>query len=256
MLRLCVLLLLAGCAHTPPTPRADVVSLMLRHVKADGPNHRHMLRLARLVPSFSKAEGASPIIVEAAVLLHDATKEDGSGTPYERFCTHHQQGAVLAKSDLPSLGYSAEDSARVAEAIEQHMGPCGEKRFMTSFCKREYPSPTTPEARVLFDLDMLDLMTVDGVVKVVTLRQRNAEFAKEPVKDSALTGADSAWKSVTDARQVLVTKTGQACGDAVQAHTKAFLDGVDFAVATTVEAFEVSAKTYLSTHPLPACVTP
>lgn len=256
MLRLCVLLLLAGCAHTPPTPRAGVVSLMLRHVKADGPNHRHMLRLVRLVPSFSKAEGAAPLIVEAAVLLHDATKEDGTGTPYERFCTHHQQGAALAKADLPSLGYSAEDSARVGEAIEQHMGPCGEKRFMTSFCKREYPSPTTPEARVLFDLDMLDLMTVDGVVKVVTLRQRNAEFAKEPVKDSALTGADSALKSVTDARQVLVTKTGQACGDAVQAHTKAFLDGVDFAVATTVEAFEVSAKTYLSTHPLPACVTP
>lgn len=229
---------------------------MLRHVKADGPNHRHMLRLARLVPSFSKSEGASPVIVEAAVLLHDVTKEDGSGTPYERFCTHHQQGAALAKTELPALGYSVDDSARVAEAIEQHMGPCGENRFMTSFCKRDYPSPTTPEARVLFDLDMLDLMTVDGVVKVVTLRQRNAEFAKEPVKDSALTGADSAWKSVTDARAVLVTKTGQACGDAVQAHTKAFLDGVDFAVATTVEAFEASAKTYLSTHPLPSCVTP
>ncbi len=256
MLRFGVFLLLVGCAHSPPAPRADVVSLMLRHVKADGPNHRHMLRLARLVPAFSKAEGASSGIVEAAVLLHDATKEDGSGTPYERFCTHHEQGAALAKAELPALGYASADVARVAEAIEQHMGPCGEKRFMTSFCKREYPSPTTPEARVLFDLDMLDLMTVDGVVKVVTLRQRNAEFAKEPVKDSALTGADSAWKSVTDARQVLVTKTGQACGDAVQAHTKAFLDGVDFAVATTVEAFEVSAKTYLSTHPLPACVTP
>lgn len=256
MLRFGVFLLLVGCAHSPPAPRADVVSLMLRHVKADGPNHRHMLRLARLVPAFSKAEGASPAIVEAAVLLHDATKEDGSGTPYERFCTHHEQGAALATRELPSLGYSTADSARVAEAIEQHMGPCGEKRFMTSFCKREYPAPSTAEARVLFDLDMLDLMTVDGVVKVVTLRQRNAEFAKEPVKDSALTGADSAWKSVTDARAVLVTKTGQACGDAVQAHTKAFLDGVDFAAATTVESFEASAKTFLSAHPLPACVTP
>ena len=59
---------------------------------------------------------------------------------------------------------------------------------------------------MLFDLDMLDLMTVDGVVKVVELRQKNPEFERaaferEPLKDSALTGRDSAWKSVNDGRR-------------------------------------------------------
>lgn len=256
------LLLSSACAHAPRSARDDVTAVMLRHVRTDGPNHRHMLRLAQLAPVFCKAEGADVRIVEAAALLHDATKEDGAGPPYERFCTHHQQGAALAKAELPRLGFSPDEVARVAEAIEQHMGPLGQNggagapRFMTGFCKRDFPTPTSVDARVLFDLDMLDLMTVQGVVKVVTLRQRNAEFEREPLKDSALTGRDSAWKSVVDARAVLLTATGQACGAAVEAHTRSFLDAVDFERVTTVEAFEAFATLFMNRQPPPGCVRP
>jgi hypothetical protein len=262
-MRSCLLLLaLSSCAHVPTTPPQGLVDVMSKHVRRDGPNHLHMLRLARLAPRLTKAEGVSARIVEAAVLLHDATKEDGAGTAFERFCTHHEQGAALALAELPGLGYGADEVEAVASAISQHMGPLGENpdfhapRFMTGFCKREFPTPLSPEAKVVFDLDMLDLMTVDGVVKVVTLRQRNAEFAKEPLQASALTGADSAWKSVVDARQVLLTRTGQACGAAVEAHSRAFLDSLDFGAVTTVEAFTAAAKAYLSRRPLPECVSP
>jgi hypothetical protein len=255
--------LVASCAHVAPsTPRADLVALMERHVTPGGVNHQHMLRLARLVPRFSASEGATARVVEAAVLLHDATKESGEGSPFERFCTHGEQAAALARRELPALRYSPAEVEAVARAISEHMGPLGENaeynrpRFMSGFCRRDFPTPSSPEARVLFDLDMLDLMTVDGVVKVVTLRQKNAEFAKESLEASASTGADSALKSVVDARQVLSTKTGQACGAAVEAHTRAFLARVDFRTTTTVEAFTTAARAYLAGAPLPECLTP
>lgn len=256
------LLLASGCAHVAARPPSALESLLLEWVARDGVNHRHMLRLAHLAPRFVEAEGASLRIVEAAVLLHDATKERGTGTPHERFCSHGEQAAALVRERLPALGYSPDETSRVAQAIEEHMGPLGETgafetpRFMTGFCRRAFATPSSPEARVVFDLDMLDLMTVDGVVKVVTLRQRNPEFAKEPLRDSALTGASSAWKSVVDAGQVLSTKAGQRCGASVEQHTRAFLDQVDFASVQTVEAFEAAAKTFLSRRPLPECVRP
>jgi len=262
MWRWAMVVLLVSCAHAPVSPQPRVVEVMLQHVKRDGPNHRHMLRLAKLSARLAKAEGADARLVEAAALLHDAAKEDGQGAPFERFCTHHLQAAALARQSLPGLGFSADETARVAAAIEQHMGPLGDNeelhvpRFMSGFCKREFPRPATVEAKVLFDLDMLDLMTVEGVVKVVTSRQRNSEFAKESLRDSALTGADSSWKSVVDARQVLLTPTGQRCGDEVQRHTRAFLGQVPFETVTTVEAFEQAAHAWLTSHALPACVAP
>lgn len=259
--RCLVLLLIVGCVHAPAGQGPSVREVMYQHVRPDGPNARHMERLAHLVPRFAGPEGASIEVVEAAALLHDATKEDGAGTGFERFCTHHQQAAALARNAL-KYTFSPGVVDRIAQAIEQHMGPLGDNpdfsapRFMTGFCKREFPTPTSIEAKVLFDLDMLDLMTVDGVVKVVTLRQRNAEFARESVRASATTGTDSAWKSVVDARQVLLTTTGRACGNAVKEHTRAFLDSVDFDTVTTVEAFDATAARWLGRNPLPPCVRP
>ena len=255
------LLALAACAHAPATP-GDVTPAMLRRVRAEGPNASHMRRLAALAPRLALAEGADPRLVVAAALLHDATKEDGEGTPFERFCTHGQQGAANARAVLPGLGYDARETQVVALAIEQHMGPCGVSasrgttRFMTAFCGRDFPAPASPEAQVLFDLDMLDLMTVNGVAKVVELRQRGAEFGREPVRDSAERGPDSAWKSVLDAGETLRTPTGRACGAALTAHTRAFLDQVDFGRVATVESFQAAVAAWLAARPLPACFTP
>ncbi len=243
-----------------PADAQRVVDRCVTRVKKGGPNQLHMRRLYFAAEPLAEAGQADLHVVRAAALLHDATKEDGKGEPHERFCGHGQEGAAWAAEVLAGLGKSERFSARVAAAIAEHMGPCGHNpawgadRFMTKFCAREYPRPSTPEARVLYDLDMLDLMTVEGVVKVVELRQKNPEFGREPLQDSALTGQDSAWKSVNDADQTLLTPLAQACGRSLKEHSKHFLDGIDWAQVKDVPAFKAAASEFLQKSPHPQCL--
>lgn len=237
-----------------------ITAALLKRVKAGGTNHLHSRRLFYYAPPFAKAEGTDPDLVQMAALLHDSTKEDGQGEPKERFCTHGAQGAAYTQEVLLGLGKSKELAQAAALAVEEHMGPCGfnwsffSKRFMTKFCARQYPKPKSAAARVLYDIDMLDLMTVDGVVKVVELRQKNPEFEKEPLKDSAISGPDSAWKSVIDARQTLLTQAAAECGNRLVLHTQGFVDGVDFEKVKDVDAFKRAAQDYLASKPLPDCL--
>jgi hypothetical protein len=243
-----------------PADAQRVLEKTLVHLKKGGPNQLHMRRLYFAAEPFAKAADADVHVVRTAALMHDVTKEDGKGEPKERFCTHGEAGGAWATEVLPDLGKSEVFTRRVREAIAQHMGPCGhndawgDDRFMTKFCARAYPTPATAEARVLYDLDMLDLMTVDGVVKVVELRQKNPEFEKEPLKDSALTGRDSAWKSVNDAQQTLLTAAAQACGATLVGHTKRFLDGVDWERVKDVPAFKAAAEAFLQKSARPGCL--
>jgi hypothetical protein len=92
------------------------------------------------------------------------------------------------------------------------------------------------------------------VVKVVELRQQNPEFEKEPIKDSVVSGPDSAWKSVVDAKQTLMTPTAKDCGGTLTDHTERFVQGVDYEKVKDVPALKATAATYLSEHPLPACL--
>jgi hypothetical protein len=243
-----------------PADIEKIYAALLSRVKSGGPNHLHSRRLFHYAPPFAKAAGANLDVVQAAALLHDSTKEDGSGEPKERFCTHGDQGAAYTQQVLEGLGKSKGLALATSQAVSEHMGPCGfnwsffSKRFMSKFCDRKYDKPKSAEARVLYDIDMLDLMTVDGVVKVVELRQTNPEFEKEPLKDSAISGADSAWKSVVDARQTLLTDAAGACGDKLTLHTQQFVDGVDFERVKDVDAFKRAAAEYLAARPLPDCL--
>jgi hypothetical protein len=258
-----------GTAFRPtPIPREPLTSAesqrlyeaMLARVKRGGPNHLHMRRLSYYAPAFAEAEGASVGALQAAALLHDATKEDGEGEPKERFCTHGEQGAKYAARSLGAISRGEAFNQRVAAAVLEHMGPCGHNpelgadRFMTKFCQRAYPEPRSAEARVLYDIDMLDLMTVDGIVKVVELRQKNPEFGRETIEQSARTGPDSAWKSVVDAHQTLLTSAAKKCGGTLRAHSQAFLDGVDFTRVKDLGTFKAEARRYLETKPLPSCL--
>jgi hypothetical protein len=243
-----------------PAETRKVYAALLRRAAAGGPNHLHSRRLYFYAPPFAEAAGANVDIVRAAALLHDSTKEDGDGEPKERFCTHGDQGAEYTASVLRELGKSEAFTARASSAVREHMGPCGfnwrwaSRRFMSKFCKRSFPTPASAEAEVLYDVDMLDLMTVDGVVKVAELRQKNPEFEKEPLEASVRTGPDSAWKSVVDARQTLITGSARACGGDLASHTKAFVDGLDFAVVTDIPALKRAAATYLGAKPFPSCL--
>jgi putative nucleotidyltransferase with HDIG domain len=243
-----------------PAETKQIYAALLGRVKAGGPNHLHSRRLYHYAPVLAKAAGANADAVRAAALLHDATKETGEGEPKARFCTHGEQGAELTQKTLEALGKSKAFTALASAAVREHMGPCGfnwsffSKRFMSKFCARTYPKPESLEAKVLYDIDMLDLMTVDGVVKVVELRQQNPEFEKEPLKDSVVSGPDSAWKSVVDAKQTLITDYAQECGRTLATHTERFVDGVDFDKVKDVTAFKTAAAAYLAQSPLPSCL--
>ncbi len=268
LLLLVVLIAWALFGALRPSPgeeltRADtekVYAALLSHVARGGPNHLHSRRLYHYAEPFAKAAGADLHVVRAAALLHDATKEDGAGEPKERFCTHGEQGAELARSVLTGIGKSPRFADSAAAAVREHMGPCGfnwshlSRRFMSKFCARRFPKPESPESSVLYDIDMLDLMTVDGVVKVAELRQTNPEFEKEPLRDSVKAGPDSAWKSVIDAKQTLLTEKAKACGSDLAAHTEAFVDGLDFEKVTDVPALKRAAATYLADRPFPSCL--
>jgi hypothetical protein len=236
---------------------------LLRRVERNGPNHLHSRRLYFYGRRFAEAAGADPAVVRAAAILHDATKEKGVADPKERFCTHGETGAGYAREVVAGLGKSERFAGRVADAIAEHMGPCGvnwrvgRPRFMSKFCADvAFPAPATPEAAVLYDVDMLDLMSLDGVVKVVTFRQTNPEFGPEPIQDSALTGEDSAWKSVLDGGQTLGTDAARACGIDVTRHSEAFLRSIDWNEVQTLEQFLSAAVQYRQEHPLPECLPP
>jgi len=243
-----------------PAEIEKIHAALLRRVEEGGPNHLHSRRLFHYAPPFAKARAANVDVVRAAALLHDATKEDGEGSPKERFCTHGEQGADFAKSVLDGLGKSERFSTLAASAVREHMGPCGfnwrwlSRRFMSKFCGRRFPKPSSPEAEVLYDIDMLDLMTVDGVVKVAELRQKNPEFEEESLEDSVKSGPDSAWKSVVDARQTLITEMAVRCGGDLASHTESFVQGLDFRRVTDVPALKKAAADYLRAHPLPSCL--
>jgi len=67
-------------------------------------------------------------------------------------------------------------------------------------------------------------------------------------------GPDSAWKSVIDARQTLRTALAMTCGDDLVDYTRAFIDGLDFAVVRDVPALERAAAGFLTERPLPSCL--
>jgi hypothetical protein len=107
---------------------------------------------------------------------------------------------------------------------------------------------------VLYDVDMLDLMTVDGMLKVVTNRQKNPEFGKETIEQSAKSGRDSAWRSVVEAGQTLKTKSARECGAELREHSDEFLDSVDWARVKDLDAFAAAVRDFKQRTPLPECL--
>lgn len=255
--------------YTPPAPPDSLAieelrrihETLLRHVERGGPNHLHSRRLFYYAERFARDAGASVDAVRAAALLHDATKEKGRTDPMERFCHHGDDGASLASETLRSLGKSQAFADHVSNAVREHMGPTGfspgalRRRFMSRFCSGyRFPGPWSREAKVLYDVDMLDLMTVDGMLKVVTNRQKNPEFDEETIEQSARSGRDSAWRSVVEADQTLKTKSARQCGADLREHSDEFLDSVDWTRTKDLDAFATAVREFKQRTPLPECL--
>jgi uncharacterized protein len=122
----------------------------------------HVERVYHMAERLALAEGADLEIVRAAALLHDT----GETTPgSEERSSHHFAAADFAAQVLGSEGWPAERIAAVQHCIRAH-------RFRDN---RE--PPATPEAKVLFDADKLDVLGAIGVARAVAY----ATQAGEPV---------------------------------------------------------------------------
>ena len=110
----------------------------------------HVLRVLALADRIGAAEGADPVILRTAVLLHDI----GRPEEMETGRCHAEAGAEKARRilcDWPSNAVEA-----VATAIATH-------RF------RNNAPPRTLEARILFDADKLDSIGAIGVARAYAI---------------------------------------------------------------------------------------
>ena len=122
----------------------------------------HVLRVYRMAERLAAAEGADLEIVRAAALLHDT----GETTPgAEERSSHHFAAADFAAQVLQAEGWPTERIAAVQHCIRAH-------RF-----RDNRQPPATPEAKVLFDADKLDVLGAIGVARAVAY----ATLAGEPV---------------------------------------------------------------------------
>ncbi len=122
----------------------------------------HVMRVYRLAERLASEEGADMEIVRAAALLHDA---EGSAPDAEDRPNHHHQSAAFAGEVLAAEEWPQKKIAAVQHCIRAH-------RF-----RGDGELPQTPEARVIFDADKLDVLGAIGVVRVVAY----ATINKQPV---------------------------------------------------------------------------
>jgi len=111
----------------------------------------HVMRVYRLAETLAKKEGADLEVVRAAALLHDAQSASGSE---DLRLEHHEAAAAFAKRVLKEEGWSEKRINAVQDCILTH-------RFRAGL------SPTTLEAKVLFDADKLDAIGAIGAARAL-----------------------------------------------------------------------------------------
>ncbi len=112
----------------------------------------HIERVYRLAEKIAVAEGADLEIVRTAALLHDV---EGSLSGSEERANHHEFSSEFAARILAGEGWSPERIRAVQHCIRAH-------RF-----RGNGENPATPEAKVLFDADKLDVLGAIGVARTM-----------------------------------------------------------------------------------------
>lgn len=123
---------------------------------------RHVLRVLWNALDIGREEAVDWDILIAACLLHDV------GRPAEmadRSLCHAEVGSGMAYDFLLTLGWPADRAGRVRECILTHRYRAGRR-------------PQSPEARVLFDADKLE---VTGPIGVARTLQYGALLGNEPL---------------------------------------------------------------------------
>lgn len=247
-------------ADLAPTERAFLERALLGLVDRDTPTFRHTLRMEARVTRFATAEGAHAGAVRTAVMLHDGLKDYlPKVPPQDVFCMHAETGAVNAFRTVRAMPERTPwFSVVVADAIARHMGPTGfnmdwrDKRWVSKRCDRRFAAPVSKASKVVYDLDMMDQLSLDGVVETSAARL-DAPGNRESLREILKTGKDSAWKQAADAWQTLHTRTARACGRQQLRYAVAFIKGVDYRAVHGGDALREAAARFRAAGAEPPC---
>ncbi len=174
------------------------------YYQSDPACHRydHVKRVERLALRLAEAEGADPLVVRLAAILHDIGRNEEKKTR-GRVC-HAQWGAREAAKILKKYCLDEKIIVAVCEAIAAH-------RF------RNNKVPKTPEARCLYDADKLDALGAVGIGRAflfageVGARLHNPEVDID--KTQPYGPEDTAWREfvvkLSRIKDSMLTKTGR-----------------------------------------------
>lgn len=155
----------------PPASKHEVVTeteRVVRDLLGDEPTGHdwwHADRVRRTAVWIAEAEGADPLVVELAALLHDVDDYKFSGS--------EDAGAAFAYSHLISRGAGEPVAERVADII----------RHMSFKGANVAPRPLSLEGQCVQDADRLDAMGAMGIARTFAY----GGFVGRPIHDPGIT---------------------------------------------------------------------
>jgi hypothetical protein len=155
-------------------------------------------------------------LLKTIAILHDIAKAD------THLMLHAEAGADAAAEHLGELGKDVSFVEAVQQGIRCHMGPFpfideeAEKYAQRTGEHIHLPRPGTTIEKLFYDADMLALIDIEGIEKVVVLRQTTSDFIHEDEQIAAEEGITpraaayrSAMQSVERAAETLFSKTAR-----------------------------------------------
>lgn len=182
-----------GRSEQPP----DVVLALNRH------NDRVLSHVEEIAEGEALDEDETELLKTIAI-LHDAAKAD------THLLLHADAGSEVAGEKLRELGKDETFIQLVQHGIRCHMGPFpfideeARKYAERTGDHLHLPRPETKIDQLFYDADMLALIDVDGIEKVVVLRQTTKEFIEEDEQTAKTDGGtprDAAYRSALQSVQ-------------------------------------------------------
>jgi hypothetical protein len=229
-------------------------------VDESNPVYQHTMRMERRVPAWAAVEGVHPAALQAAVLLHDSTLEHPRIPEEGRFCMHGNTAAALGLRSVRQLDRSWWYAVTVTDAVLRHVGPGGfnwewqDKRLVSKRCENRMPTPVSREGKLLYDLDMMDKVTVASVVDAAATKRLDPAFKKKNLQEILKTDKDSVLKEISDHVQTLQTGPGKACGRQVAKQSALFIKNLDYRAVRDISALRVAAARFAEEKPAPGCL--
>jgi len=153
--------------------------------KLDSLNWQHTLEIRPIAQKLAHLEKADKTIVDVAVLFHDLGKTKGNEG-------HADRSADMARKFLENEKFEQRLVEEVVYCIKVHSSPWHNESSLLS----------TPEAKVLFDADMIQQLSKFGIIKHILYFQ---EIFQNDFKEGLIKSRDTLFQ----AYNLIITENGR-----------------------------------------------